>query len=308
MTKESIESRGKPFARVSLSEEVRGLGFASFGGGPAANVAADGSFTIPNVPPGEYTISASRREGDPLGPPEVAIDTIVVDGSDIDNLSLVGSAGGTVSGRVIVEGDTPPKMSAVLVSVRQPLRNQQSPVVLGLQRSNRAPTVHEDGTFVAENVFGKARFQVTLPEGWMLKGITHDGRDISDAPIELGSGHALNDVQIVITTRITTIGGRLEDEKKAPIRDATVLVFDADPDRWFESSRRVRAARPDQDGQWQLKGLPSGDYLAVAVEYAEDGAWNDPEYLTALRRDAEKVRIAEDSPVTIGLKLVTPQQ
>ena len=169
-----------------MSEEVRGLGFASFGGGPAANIAADGSFTIPNVPPGEYTISASRREGDPLGPPEVAIATIFVDGSDIDNLSLVGSAGGTVSGRVIVEGDTPPKMSTVLVSVRELLRNQPSPVVLGLQRTNRAPGVKEDGTFVAEGVFGRARFQVTLPDGWMLKAVTHEGRDISDAPIELG--------------------------------------------------------------------------------------------------------------------------
>jgi hypothetical protein len=29
----AVDSRGKPFARVSLSEEVRGLGFASFGGG-----------------------------------------------------------------------------------------------------------------------------------------------------------------------------------------------------------------------------------------------------------------------------------
>ena len=304
----AVDSQQRPFTRVSMSEEVRGLGFASFGGGPAANVAPDGTFTIPNVPPGEYTISASRREGDPLGPPEVAIATISVEGNDIDNLSLVGSAGGTVSGRVIVEGDTPPKMSTVFVSVREALRNQPSPVVLGLQRSNRSPAVKEDGTFVAENVFGRARFQVTLPDGWMLKAVMHGDRDITDAPVELGSGQALNDVQVVITNRVTNVAGRLEDEKKLPIRDATVLVFDAETEKWFESSRRIRATRPDQDGQWQLKGLPAGEYLAIALDYVEDGAWNDPEYLEVLKRDAEKVTIGEGTSQTVSLKLVTPKQ
>ena len=304
----AVDSRQRPFARVSMSEEVRGLGFASFGAGPAANVAADGTFTIPNVPPGEYTISASRREGDPLGPPEVAIATIFVDGNDIDNLTLTGSAGGQVSGRVIVEGDAPPKMSSVLVSVRQLLRNQPSPVVLGLQRSNREPGVKEDGTFVAENVFGRARFQVTLPDGWMLKAITREGRDIADAPIELGSGEALTDVEVVISSRVTVVGGRLEDDRKLPIRDATVVVFDADTEKWFESSRRVRATRPDQDGQWQVKGLPSGEYLAVALDYVEDGAWNDPEYLDALKQDAVRVTIGDGSSQTVALKLVIPKQ
>ena len=304
----AVDSRQRPFARVSMSEEVRGLGFASFGAGPAANVAADGSFTIPNVPPGEYTISASRREGDPLGPPEVAIATIFVDGNDIDNLALVGSAGGTVSGRVIVEGDTPPKMSTVNVAVRELLRNQPSPVVLGLQRSNRAPGVKEDGTFVAENVFGRARFQVTLPDGWMLKAVTHEGRDISDAPIDLGSGQELTNVEVVISSRVTIVGGRLEDEKKLPIRDATVLLFDADAQKWFESSRRIRATRPDQDGQWQIKGLPSGEYLAIALDYVEDGAWNDPEYLEALKRDAQTITIADGSSQVVSLKLVIPKQ
>jgi len=304
----AVDSQHKPFSRVQLTEEVRGLGFASFGGGPSAAVAADGTFTITNVPPGEYTISASRREGDPAGPPEVAVATVFVDGNDIENLNLTGSAGGTVRGRVIVEGETPPKMSTVIVSIRQPLRNQPSPVVLGLQRSNREPGVKDDGTFVAENVFGKSRFQVTVPEGWMVKSITQDGKDISDALIDLGSGQELSDVQVVISSRVTTVEGRLQDDKNMPVRDATVLVFDANADKWFESTRRVRAARPDQDGQWRLKGMPAGEYLAIALDYVEDGAWNDPEYLESLRRDASTVTLAEGAVATAALKVVTSKQ
>jgi protocatechuate 3,4-dioxygenase beta subunit len=303
----AVDSAQRPFARVSMSEEVRGLGFASFGAGPSAAVAGDGTFTIVNVPPGEYTISASRMPGDAAGPAEVAIATLFVDGNDIENLSLVGSSGGTVRGRIIVEGDTPPKMSAVNVAVRQPLRNQPSPVVLGLQR-NRATGVKEDGTFSAENVFGKTRFQVTLPEAWMLKSIVHDGKDITDTLVELGSGQELNDVQVVITSRVTTFEGRLADDKNQPVRDATVLVFDADQEKWFESTRRVRATRPDQDGQWRLRGMPAGEYLAIALDYVEDGAWNDPEYLEALRRDASAVTLAEGATAAVALKVVAPKR
>ena len=213
-----------------------------------------------------------------------------------------------MSGRVVIEGETPPKMSAVNVAIREPLRNQPNPNVLGLQRGRNALSVKEDATFAIENVFGNARFQVTTPDGWMLKAVMHDGRDISDALVALGSGQALSDVQVILTNRVTSVSGRLESDKKTPLRDATVLVFDADATKWYESSRRVRSTRPDQDGQWQIKGLPPGEYLAIALDYVEDGAWNDPEYLEGLMRDSERLTLAEAGAETVALKLVVPKQ
>lgn len=182
---QAVDSQGRPFSRVSMSEEVRGVGFASFRAGPGGPVAADGTFTVANVPPGEYTISASRMPGSPDGDPEVALMSIVVEGSDIENVMLVGSSGGTVSGRVIVEGTSPPKMSGVRVTVSESLRNQPSPVLLGAFRERNAASTKEDATFSVAHVFGHARFQVTVPEGWMLKAVMHEGRDITDAPVEL---------------------------------------------------------------------------------------------------------------------------
>ena len=87
-----------------------------------------------------------------------------------------------------------------------------------------------------------------------------------------------------------------------------MLVFDADTEKWFESSRRVRATRPNQDGQWQLKGLPAGEYLAIALDYVEDGAWNDPEYSKCSSGTRRSVTIAEGTSQTVPLKLVTPKQ
>jgi len=307
VTGQAIDSQGRPFTRVSISEEVRGMGFASFRGGPDVNVAGDGTFTAVNVPPGEYTVTASRRPGDPLEP-EVALTTINVEGADIDNLMLTGSSGGTVSGRIVVEdGSQGPKASLMRVSIAAPVRNQPSPALLGAFKDFGSSPVKEDGTFSVSHVFGRAKVQVTVPDGWMVKSVARDGRDIMDSWIELRSGEDLSGVDVTITSRVTTVAGQLMDARNQPLRDATVLVFPADAEKWFETSRTIRPTRPDQQGQWQVKGLPAGDYLAIAMDYIEDGAWNDPEYLENLRSAAQKVTIADGGSQTVPLKVVVPK-
>lgn len=142
----------------------------------------------------------------------------------------------------------------------------------------------------------------------MLKNVTHDGKDITDAIVELKSGEKLTGVEVLITNRVTSLAGQVLDRTDAPLGDATVIVFAAATDRWFETSRSVRAARPDQQGRWQMKGLPAGDYLAVALDYVEDGAWNDPEYLESLRQVAHKVTLADGGSESLSLKLVVPRR
>jgi hypothetical protein len=235
--------------------------------------------------------------------------TVVVEGTDIEGLSLVGSGGGTVSGRVVVEGATPPRMSAITVAAGEVLRNQQSPTVLSTFRDGSGTgRVKDDGTFVVPHVLGRARFQVTVPDGWMVKAILYGDRDLTDAVTELKGAEELRDVQIILTDRVTSVSGQLTDQSGKPLHDATVLVFAANSDKWFESSRSVKAARPDQQGQWRIKGLAPGDYLGVALEYIEDGSWNDPEYLESLRGAAMKFTVAEGQSQSVALKLTIPKQ
>ena len=304
---QALDSQGRPFTKVGVNEEIRGIGFASFRGGPDVNVAADGTFTALNVAPGEYTVVASRQATDPLGP-EVALTTIEVEGADIENLMLTGSSGGTVSGRIVIEdGGQGPKVSLMRVTISSPVRNQPNPALLGSFKDFGSAAVKDDGTFAVGHVFGRSRIQVTLPDGWMVKSIVRDGRDISDAWLELRSGEELTGVDVTISSRVTSVAGQLMDSRSQPLQDATVLVFPSDADKWFETSRTIRAARPDQQGRWEVKGLPAGDYLAIALDYVEDGAWNDPEYLERLRPASARVAIAEGGSQTVALKVIVPK-
>jgi protocatechuate 3,4-dioxygenase beta subunit len=308
ITGQALDSQGRPFTRVSLGDEVKGLNFASFGPGADVTTAPDGTFAALNVTPGEYKLTAYRQSTDERGP-EAAVMEINVDGTDLESVMLVGSSGGTLSGRIVIEdGSAPPKMSSIVVQAAEPFRGQPTPVLLGAFKDFGTTTPREDGTFSLAHVFGRARMQVTVPDGWMVKAITREGKDLTNSWLQLGSGEELAGVDVLVSNRVTMVEGRLLDERNQPLRDATVLVFPSDPDRWFENSKTIRATRPDQQGRWQAKGLPAGDYLAIALDYVEDGAWHDPEFLESLRRDAQKLTLADAGSETVALKVIVPKQ
>ena len=110
-----------------------------------------------------------------------------------------------------------------------------------------------------------------------------------------------------VINKISEINGQVLDEKNVPVVEATVLLFPADENRWYENSRAIRATRPDQQGRWQLKTMPAGEYLAVALDYMEVNAWQDPEFLASLKADAARITIREGTGNTVALKVVVPK-
>ena len=150
------------------------------------------------------------------------------------------------------------------------------------------------------------RLRATVPEGWWVKAILHDGRDVADTPAQAPSGGELRDVRIVVSPRATRVSGRLVDEKGAPVEAGTVLVFARAAEKWFPESRWVRAARPDQSGTYRIDALPPGDYLAIALDYVEEGAWHDAAFVEALRDRAQPFTLGEAESRSLPLKIVAP--
>jgi hypothetical protein len=307
----ATDSRGGPITgqTVTVAQEMRGPGMMMMMMAAQGRVGADGSFTIKNVPPGEYKLQArATTEGKIPGTTvqESASVPISLNSANIDGISIMTSVGGSISGRVLSENGAPPtfprdrmRVSARAVDADGDLR---LPGPGGFNADNGR--VREDWTFSVTDVFGPARLRATLPDGWAVKSIQFDGSDLEDRPLDARAGQDIEGVQIIVTDRVTTVSGRFTDEKGAPVTDGTVIVFAEDAARWSEDSRFVRSARPDQQGEYLIRGLPPGDYLAVAVTYVEDGMWNDPEYLESLRVSAEKVRLAEAGTSALSLKLL----
>ena len=272
-----------------------GGGGTSLGSVP---VAADGTFTIRNVPPGEFTLRVGTPTGT-AGRQETASLPIIVAGVDIDNISMITSAGWSVTGQIMTENGAAPSVPRDRIRVAGRMLVGRSPAAGRGQ-------VKDDWTFSLTDIVGPARLAADLPDGWMVKAVVHNGRDITDTPVEMKSGEEISGVQVIVTGRVTTVTGQLLDNKGAPLADGTVIVFPTESEKWAEDSRFVRGTRPDLQGQYQMRGLPAGEYLAVAIDYVQDGMWNDPEYLESIRRYGQKLTLGDSESQSVFLKLVTP--
>jgi len=95
------------------------------------------------------------------------------------------------------------------------------------------------------------------------------------------------------------------DARNQPVKDYFVLIFSRDSARWTANSRYFGNARPDQDGRFKVIGLPAGDFYAIALDYMEQGAGTDPEFLERMRTRATELSLTEDQVRTLDLKIVT---
>jgi endonuclease V-like protein UPF0215 family len=315
----AFDSLGRPMASrpVALLQEMAGPngGIMMLGGN--AMTAADGTFTLKNISPGTYRMRVQALVENGARPvQETATMPITVDGADVTDLVLNASSGWSFSGRVTTEDGGVPdgprdrfRLAAKVVDIDTspiPGPGLPPPPPGGGPTIPDSGRVREDWTFTVANAYGASRLVTSLPDGWSLKSIVHDGRDVTDAAMEMKSGEELSGIQVVVTKSITTISGQLADEKGTPVVDGTVLLFADDASKWWEESRWIRAVRPDQQGRYEIKGLPPGEYLAVALNYVEDGTWNDPEYLESIRRYAQRITLGDGGTQTPSLKLVSP--
>ena len=246
----------------------------------STKVAGDGSWTLSNIPPGEYRLSirAAARGNDPAQEGQV---TINVAGVDVEGLSLVAGAGGTVRGEVVTDDGSPLPAGFDRMQVRPPFNPNARMMISVLHPDNGR--VQSDGSFEVQGVLSDTVLSIgPLTGEWTLKAIEVEGRDMADLPLPIEHGKTLSGVRVVLTSRPTTIRGALRDEKQNPA-EGTVIVFAEDSAKWRDGSRVIRATRPDQRGLFTFKGLPAGDYLLVALDYVQEGQWNDPEFLDGLK-------------------------
>lgn len=251
---------------VSLSQEVMGPQGGSVSAPRIVRTGPDGRFSVNNVQAGEYLL-AVRSPAAADQPAQEAVQMIEVTGADIDGLVIVTGSGGMIRGQIVSDDGTAIAGLDRLSVRARPLSWAVRRSTLGSSGNGRA---NADGTFELKAVVGPVVLSIgTLTGDWTLKSIELDGRNLADDAIEVRHGETLNGVRVVLTNRPTRLSGTLLDGKRLPT-DGTVVVFPEEASRWRDDSRTVRAARPDQRGEFSIRGLPAGKYLVAALDYVQD--------------------------------------
>jgi hypothetical protein len=272
---------------------------------------SQGRFSFYGVPPGRYWLRglkaprAGRGAPPPSSTPEQVQwikEEVTVGDADV-TVNARFRAGLRVSGRFEFIGSAP-------VPAGQRLR--QTPIVLDAADGRSVvgpPLVIDDlaARFTTAGVPAGRYFVRTLgaPPGWTFQGATFEGRDVSDAPLELSSTD-ISGVVVTFTTETTTLSGAVVNANGRPDRDAVVLVCPSEPAAWIdfgESPRRLRSARADTEGRFSISGLPENDYLAIAIDDAASGNWQERSTLERLRGRATRVRVGAGA-TTLNLTTV----
>jgi hypothetical protein len=271
----------------------------------------DGSFVVPGVTPGAYTITVMASGRRPMAGPDEAAEvesasvSIVVSDEDVEGLVITTSPPSTIAGRVIVEGDEAALRGVQLRMLSRPLGDM--PMTMGVRGTG---SVDENFSVRMSGLRGEQVLSLTgLPRGWWVKSIRIGGQNALRG-FDFGTGRKLTGLEIVVNNRPASIGGQVTRPDGQPASDYMVFVFPEDLDNYH--GPRIQGtggtALPDQDGTYVVEGLRPGRYYAIAVERGqlEMSGMDDPDALRALSQKAQAVEIAEGEQQYLSLRLVTP--
>jgi 5-hydroxyisourate hydrolase-like protein (transthyretin family) len=268
------------------------------GRGPGMNLGGrvrwDGAFVIPNVPPGRYVL---RARGTDDTWPQYGVMPITVAGEDLSDLVVVVTPGATLTGAISFQGGQAPPPDITQVRVVA----QAADPTFGATVNTR---VDKEGRFTLAGIpLGPVLIRAQAPRGWTLKSATVDGHETIDTPIDMRGGQRLAGASLVFSDRLTELNGTLTDTQGRPLTEYTVLAFSTDTTLWRPQARQIMTARPDQNGTFQIRGLPPGDYFLAAIDPLQQGEWYAPAFLEQQAPDAARLTLSDGATRTQDLRL-----
>ena len=231
----------------------------------------NGHWEIRTVPDGKYKLTISGfmigmvrldegREFVQVAPLQREL---VVEGSDITNLTLEVVEAGTIRGVVSVEGGTP-------VPGRFGVK---------LLRSNSSLNTDTDDAVSSTLIDPKGAFSlIQIPPGSFylgftdlrgshyVKSVTLKGKDLLRNPVKIEAGQVISGVSVVLSADLISVSGRTveKSDRSKPVPNATVLLFPVEAERRRTSDGPIIAVS-DKDGRFVVKGAP-GEYFVFVID------------------------------------------
>ena len=292
-------SQGRPVSGVMMGLRTQ-VGSGMFSSRGLPGIGPDGTFSIMNVPPGDHWLEIYPRTGDD----ESAVVAITAGGRDINDLVITTSPGTTASGRVVFDGTAVANRPGRII-----LMPPETGMPLPGRNTRDNGVIDPTGRFQIRGASGRALFRAAqlgplLNTGWVLRSVTLNDVDVTDTPIDFASLDDVSGIEIVLTDKQTTLSGIVRGSRSGPVKDYVVAIF---PDNLKEGvlpARFTRIIRPDQEGRYQTRGLPAGDYFAIAVQSLEQGGEWDPAFRKQVEPTAKRFRLTEGQTFTLDLQLL----
>jgi hypothetical protein len=273
------------------------MGFGSTNGGQIVN----GRFALNGIPPGDYVLRATIGMPTQGQPPQMAVATVSVNGSDLDGVTLTPVVPVTLRGRLVL---APGAASALRPQSLRITSSPLNPFAQTMTSPSTPAIVREDLSFELNASPGDIVVRaVGLPPGWLGREVRLDSKDVTAglalAPDEKGM------LEIEVTDRVPTVTGTVTNRRGETVTSYSIVAFPQDSRQWAAPPpNHITMTRPNAEGRFTIRTLLPGDFFVVAVERLQNGEWMDPEFLELVRPMATAVRLGEGDAQSLSLRLI----
>jgi hypothetical protein len=265
-------------------------------GGLGGRVNQQGVFTIQNVPPGSYYLTAQSRA---LGnqPPMTARMPVDVTSGHVQNLRL------RLQPAVNVTGVIQPERPDSNLNLKQVRINFQPTLPGGPGGGRGQIQIDDKGAF--QTLLPAETYTVEVqgaPQGYYLKSVKLASQEAPDNTVNLNfSGGPL---ELVLGADAGNVTGRVQ-KGNDPAANVRVTAVPASG-----SARRdlYKAANSADDGSFTLSNLPPGDYKLFAWEEIDGNAWMDAEFRRPFESLAQTVQVRGTLTPTVSLRVIGREQ
>jgi hypothetical protein len=249
-----LDGSGQPATagNVSAQSWVGGVGTDS-----SSPIRHDGTFDL-KLPPGEYRLHARvfREQNTPaaipggaaragavrMGTPEnrrqMGMLRLTVGAAPLANVVINTGDGGSITGRIVFDGEGPPVDPARITLTTQSVHSL-APYSITDNNTDQCwspsmGTVNADLTFTIAGVRGACVIGLSVADSgrWRASSAMYRGADLLDVPVEVDNNQHVRDLRIVVSMRSTRLSADVTDDRGAPIYDYVLIAFSTQKARW----------------------------------------------------------------------------
>ena len=225
---------------------------------------------------------------------------ISVGEADLAGVTVEALAGARISGRVVLSATDDKAKAALKEGLTIVFERADGHGMKITQSPNpfRAAgwTMSEpDGTFHTRPL-PPGRYLARVDSNtWSLKSAMLGSRNVADVPVEVRA-QDIDNVILALTNTPSVLSGIVRAAAGTRLDGLAVLAFPVDRAGWSDfgiTPRRIRTAAVKADGQYELTGLPAGEYYVSVVDDAIGLERVSTSRLAALAGTATRATIGE---------------
>jgi protocatechuate 3,4-dioxygenase beta subunit len=257
-----------------------------------AVVKADSSFEIPELAPGEYTVTAFFFDQGKFYSTQEDVDVV---NADVDHLSLVIAPGVNIPGQLLWDG-------------KPSLESERATIYLAPEESGfivRGGEAHveENNQFILKEV-PQGTFRITvdgLSKDSYIKEVQFGETILPDHILHAKRG-LTGRLDITISTKGARLEGIVANDESLPVAGVWVVAV---PEESKRSLRYLyKSVTTDQYGHYDLRGLVPGKYMILAWDDVALGEWEDPDFFKKNGAKGVTVEMSDGDKKSADLQLI----